>query len=600
MLIFRLVVCIATLLLFAPLAAANSAATLTSREIRNLTALTHLVGRVKYFYPNRHTAKVKWETVLVRVIPAVRRARTDAVLVVTLDSLLHSLAASKVILAKPEMPVVTPLGGPFSSAGPSYFWEHHGLGLDKTGLPVVRLMFRLAGLSYDSRIRHAPAAEIATIFSAEQRYYSAWLTDSVRLSIPLVLSKSDYQRKPRPRCQVGQRVRRLRADDVAHRLTTVILTWNIIQHFYPYRDLLDRARWSAVLPGALQRATQTNTEAGLLLTCRTMLAQLLDRHLSISPKTRTGLHIVPPPWALRFILLDSQVVVRQSPPKLRPELAPGTILTRVNGQPVAALLTELQAGIPAASPAVARQLAAESLLTHLAASAPVATFTLLHAQGQSVDYQVALRQAQGSLYHQPPAVREVEPGIFCLDAARLRYVDFQRALPQLQAAKGLVMDLRRRPTYDFSRVLAHFSADSMLPDSTATPLLRQPDFRGAIFLGSTAQRQPPQLPLLSAPKVFLIGPHTYSYGETIAELVHRYHLGLLLGQSTGGTNGEMNFAALGRAYLLSWTGRRVMARGQPYQGTGIAPNEIVMPTLAQIIQEQDAELLRAIEWLKQQ
>lgn len=568
--------------------------TLTPRETRNLTALGQVTGAIKYFYPNRHTAQVNWEKVLVRSIPAVRQARTDVALAVTLDSLFRPLAPeARITLGQSATPNT---GLAQTGAGPFYYWEHHGLALDKKGLPVVRAMFKLGGLSYSSAIKSASGWEAAKLFQG-QHHYTVRLLDSLRLTFPLLLSRAQYQeRLPR---QPSRPVHRLSAATSAQRLTTVLLSWNILQHFYPYRAVLDSAQWQQALPLALQQAARATTEAELLTACRTMLARLPDRHVGISPKTRTGLHILSPPWALQLRLVEEQVVVQQVPPRLAQPLLPGAVLTHVNNLPVASLLSQLQATIPATSSAVARQLATESLLTHLSAGASSAVFTFRDAQGHEQVYTLAFRGLRGSMYRQPPVVREVAPGIYVLAAARLRYPDFLRTLPQLQAARGLILDLRQRPSYDLMRVLPHFSSQPLLPDSTVTPLLLRPNFQQAAFIGSAPRPMQPQLPLLTARKVFLTGPHTYSYGETVAELVRRHRLGVLLGQATGGTNGEMNFAAIGRTYQLSWTGRRVVSRGQPYQGTGLTPDIAVQPRRSAFVQGQDAELLRAVEWLQQ-
>lgn len=576
-------------------AAAAPPDSLTARETRNLAALAQAVGSVKYFYPNRHTARVSWETVLVRSIPAVRRVRTEAALARTLDSLLRPVAPAVRVTVTPLPPASAAL--PARRSEPVYFWEHHGLGRDKTGLPVVRLMLKLAGIPYRSTILAAADTVARRLFPDGQHHYQAALTDSVRLQLPLVLTAAQYRQRlaaGRP----GHRVRRLSARTPEQRLATIMLTWNVLQHFYPYRAVLAEAHWEAALPQALQQAAKAASAAELLAASRTLLARLPDRHVAIGPKTRTGLRLVEPPWALQLVLAEDQVVVQQVPRVLQAQVQPGAVVTHLNGRPVAHWLDSLQVMLPATTPAVARQLATGQLLSHLAAAAPAATFTLRDSLGHSTRFRWTFRQLRGSLYQQLPPVREVAPGLVYLEAARLRYADFRRALPQLQAARGLVVDLRQRPHYDLLRILPHFSPQPLVSDSLTTPVLRQPAFRQAAFEGDVSEVRLPQVPLVAAPVVFLVGPHTYSYGETVAELVRRHRLGLLVGQPTGGTNGEMNFAAIGRAYLLSWTGRRVVARGQPYQGTGLTPDIVVVPTRRQLARQQDAELLRALEWLR--
>ncbi|SDX59473.1 S41 family peptidase [Hymenobacter psychrophilus] len=566
---------------------------LTPRETRNLTALARVVGDLKYFYPNRHTARVSWETVLTRAIPAVRRARTDQALATALVSLLRPLAPKAVFTISP----VSAASAAPSAVAAGYFWEHHGLGLDQNGLGLVRSLMRLGGLRYESRIRAASATEVAVAFPAGQPQYTELLTDSVRLTLPLVLTEAQHQQ--RLRYQPGRRVRRLRANTPAQRLAATILTWNIIRHFYPYRIVLDSAGWADALTVALPRAARATSETELVTATRRMLAHLPDRHINFVPSTRTGLHISPPPYALQLELVDSAVVVRQVPAELRPLVAPGAVLTHLNGQSIGRLLDSMRLIIPATSPAVARQLAAQQLVSKLGATYRAAAFTFQDSAGQSRTYHWTFRQLRGSNYHPLPPVWELAAGIMYLDAARLRYKDFQRALPQLQAARGLVVDLRRRPHYELSRMLPHFSAEPLLSISTATPQLRQPNFRHAVFRFRENTPKTPQLPLLAMPKIFLTGPDTYSYGETVAAMVRNNGLGVLLGQPTGGTNGEMNFATIGRTYKLSFTGRRVRPTGEAYQGRGLAPDILVTPTRQQLAREQDAALQRAVAWLRE-
>ncbi|SET44347.1 S41 family peptidase [Hymenobacter actinosclerus] len=579
------------LLLAGPRAATLSPPdSLTARETRNLTALARAVGDLKYFYPNRHSARVSWETVLIRAIPAVRRARADRALTATLDSLMRPLASGALFTISPAPPA--PTAARAVTAG--YLWEHHGLGLDKAGLGLKTRLMRLAGLRYDSRIRAASAAEVAAAFPAGPpqytEQYTELLTDSVRLTLPLVLSKARYQQRLRHR--PGRRVRRLQASSMEQRLATTMLTWNIIRHFYPYRALLDSAHWTNALTNALPQAARATSEAELLVATRRMLARLPDRHVGFTPRTRTGFYITPPPYDLQFELIDSAVIVRRVPATLRPLVAPGAALTHLNGQPVGWLLDSISSLLPASSPAVARRLAVQGLVPKLGATRRAASFTFQDSTGQPRTYCWTFRQLRGSHYHQPPPLREIAPGVVYLDAARLRYVDFQRALPQLQAAQGLVVDLRQRPNYELLRILPHFSTEPLHSDSTAMPLMRQPNFQHAVFRFRANKPITPQLPLLSMPKVFLTGPDTYSYGETVASIVRRNALGSLLGQATGGTNGEMNFVTIGRACELSFTGRYVQPSGPAYQGVGIIPDIVVAPDW-----RPEAELKRAVAWL---
>ncbi len=569
----------------------GSAASLSSRNLRNLSALTQAVGCVKYFYPSTATTTIDWQAFLVASIPVVSRAPTDFVLRATLDSLLAPVAPAARLVLVPLAglgPRVIPID---TTTG--YYWEHRSLGGDKEGLGLLRFLLRMAGIGYSSQLRPASSATLRTALLSNYEAQLA-LTDSLRLILPLVHWGAA---KPTSHAQEHFRAARLTYRSPAYRLAIVMLSWNVIQQFYPYRAQLAQADWPRQLQWALQGASQSNSEAELLAVCRRMLATLHDRHVTLTHRSTTNLHVSTRQLDVGFYLVDNRVLVAHTSPQLAAQFPLGAELTHVNNRPVAALLDSIQLQTPATSPGQARQLAAAGLLPHLAQQTRRATFLLRTTDGNSLAVDTRFAQLK-SRFRRVAAVRLVAPGIYYLDASWISYKQFSQQLASLQAAQGLIVDFRKRPTYDMRAIMQHFSATALKGDVTATPILSKPDFADARYdsaQGSSSAR----LPLLRMPKVFLVGADTYSYGETLTEQVRHYRLGTLLGQPTGGTNGELNFASIGKDLLLSWTGRRVINRDQqPYQGQGIAPAITVEPTATQVQQGQDAALERALHYLQ--
>lgn len=558
----------------------SPAPSLTSQQLEHLARFAHLAGSVRYFYPAYATSQADWHAFYVAAIPRLLLAPTSAAFQDTLQQVFALIAPGVVLHRRGNAPaVLTPV-----APGRSYRWEHHSLNLDKQGLGLVTPLLRLAQLPFASRLVVATSPFPAT--------YSLPLDDSAVATIPLVLPAAQAQAP----IAFRQHRRRFEVRQPAQRLAVLMQTWTVLQQFYPYRAQLQQVDWPAALRTGLRAAHTAQTNQALLVACQQLVARLGDRHVQVSRLTRTGLSITPPDLALAFELLpDGRTVVARAAGHWAALFPLGSTVEQLNGQPLAHVLDSLQRQTSALPGAAGRQLVVHQLLRYF--WRPHATVQFTVRTGDSLQrHAVVLRQLR-----LPPsrarAFRPLADSLVYLDAARLRYAEFMRQLPALQHARGLIVDLRQRPTYDMQAALAHWTTSPLQADWLATPVLQAPDFRAATY-DSVRSVLAARAPYLATRTVFLIGPDTFSYGETLVELIRHYHLGRLVGQATGGTNGEMNFAQIGHHFRLSWTGRLVRNRdGQPYQGRGIVPDLEVASSLEAITQQQDAALQQAMAYL---
>lgn len=558
-------------------------AALTPQQLEHLIVFTRLAGSVRYFYPSQATSQADWQAFYVAAIPQLLQASSEEAFIATLRQAFAGVAPG-VLIQRPglSLPAAAPTG-----TEPAYRWEHHSLDLDKQGLGLVSFLMRLAQLPFASQL--VVASLTPTPLPA---VYTLPLSTSWVASIPLVLSATPAHAP----IAFRQRAHRFRVAQPAQRLAVVMQTWSVLQQFYPYRSQLQQAGWPEALRTGLLAAMAAQTDAALLVACQQMVARLGDRHVQVSRQTSTGLYITPPNFALAFQLLpDGRTVVARASGKWATAFPVGSLLAQVNGQPIKQVLDSLQRQTSAATGAAARQLVVRQLLRYYWQQAPEVRLTV-RTEAALHSYPVAFRHLRLPA-SRAGAFRALADNMLYLDAARLPYADFVRHLPALQRARGLIVDLRQRPAYGMQAALAHWATAPLQSDWFATPILHAPDFT-AVTYDSTRSVAAPRQPHLATRTVFLIGPDTFSYGETLVELIRHYHLGLLLGQTTGGTNGEMNFVNIGHHYRLSWTGRLVRNRdGLPYQGQGIPPTIEVNSTLEDLQQQQDAALQRATAYL---
>jgi hypothetical protein len=559
------------------------AGALTSQQLDHLVQLARLAGSVRYFYPNQATSQADWQAFYVAAIPQLLQAPTQEACIAILRHAFATIAPGVTIQ---RLGHKLPAG---ASAGTelAYRWEHHSLNQNKQGLGVVSVLMRLAHLPFASRL------VVANLATAQlPAVYTLPLSDAWVASIPLVLPATQANAP----IAFRRRARHFQVAQPAQRLAVVMQTWNVLQQFYPYREQLQRAAWPEALRVGLGAAYTAQTDPALLVACQRLVARLGDRHVQVSRQTRTGLYITPPDFALAFELLpDGRTVVARASGKWAATFPVGSLLEQINGQPINPILDSLQRQTSAASTDVARQVVVRQLLHYYWHQASTVHLTV-RTGADLHRYPVAFRELRLPA-NRAGAFRALPDSLLYLDAARLQYPDFVRHLPALQHARGLIVDLRQRPSYGMQTALAHWARTALQSDWFATPVLHAPDF-AAVTYDSTGSITAPRVPHLATRTVFLIDPDTFSYGETLVELIRHYHLGLLLGQPTGGTNGEMNFVNISQHFRLSWTGRLVRNRdGLPYQGQGIRPATEVHPTMAAIQQQQDAALQQAVGYL---
>jgi C-terminal processing protease CtpA/Prc len=82
-------------------------------------------------------------------------------------------------------------------------------------------------------------------------------------------------------------------------------------------------------------------------------------------------------------------------------------------------------------------------------------------------------------------------------------------------------------------------------------------------------------------------------------IVEAYKLGEIIGESTAGTNGNVNPFQLPGGYNVTWTGMKVIKHdGTRHHGIGIKPTIPMRPTQAGIAAGRDELLERALAELK--
>jgi C-terminal processing protease CtpA/Prc len=193
------------------------------------------------------------------------------------------------------------------------------------------------------------------------------------------------------------------------------------------------------------------------------------------------------------------------------------------------------------------------------------------------------RPAQGS---------EVAPGVFYVDSATLTKEAWEALLPKLASALGLVCDLRGATAPDAFQVLAHFVDHEIRSPHFNIPIIDPVEQSRYEHVQLSLFPVPPKLPIKL---VFAVDGRTLSASETMLQYARPAHIGELVGEPTGGTNGNIAIFDTTNGLRVRFTGMQVLNvdRGR-FHGKGFAPDVTVHPTADGIRAGKDEILEAAI------
>jgi hypothetical protein len=553
---------------------------LSMRGLENLQALARLFGYVRYFHPTDAAAAADWEQIAIHSVQTVENAQSALELASSLTAAFASVSMGVEVFPTGTTPPQVGLKpGPYLIE-----WRHHGVGLSENNTYYSERVTRRAG---------GNPGEIDVI--------RADLPGGVSCRVPRVL----YTEAPAVFRLKGFAATQpvASAENRSVRLAAVSIAWNVMQHFYPYFDVV-QSDWPQALTTALKSAATDESAVQFLSTLRRMMAALHDGHGRV---TLPGSAAIPSPVGWDWV--EGRIILTDVSHASDSAIGRGDAIIAINGRPANDAMATAEAEISSATP---QWLIARALGTGLHYGEPLGAIgegpksepLILEVEPfghAGTTRKVALERQpfRPTVEARPQPISQVEPGIMYIDLTRTTDDAFKADLPRMQQARGLIFDLRGYPNaqmgIDFLRCL---SREPMRSAPMLVPIVRYPDHRMTEF-DPGEWTLAPLAPYLSAKRVFLTNGRAISYSETIMAIVERYRLGEIVGGPTAGTNGNTNLFPVPGGYRISWTGMKVLKHdGSRHHGVGIAPTVPATRTRAGVAAGRDEVLERALSLLK--
>jgi hypothetical protein len=390
-----------------------------------------------------------------------------------------------------------------------------------------------------------------------------------------------------PASEAVRRDARFAMTDLETRLAAVISAWGVADLFYPYFPD-QQIDWADELPHALSGAAAASSAVQLHHVLARLIAKLRDNHATMVHPARPINGILP--VALRRF--GGELVVTGAVGDYARALPVGAQVIAMDGIPAIQAYEDMRTRVSAATPSWA-EIFIPFWLT-LGPQGTLSTLRVRTASGHETD--VVLPHLPRSTYG--ASVREARPssgaqlsaGIYYVDLQGLSTEHWQSVLPSLVHARALILDARGVPTDAALTILGHFIDHPVDSPTWQVPVLESGTYQSSHWVICPAS------PRLSMPVIMLTDGRVTSYGETILQVVHDHHLATLVGEPSGGTNGNIAEAILPAGFIMHFTGMRVaLSDGTAIQGRGITPDHVVHPTVQGVRAGRDEVLIAAVE-----
>ncbi len=425
------------------------------------------------------------------------------------------------------------------------------------------------------------------------------LIQGLRCSFPMILECDVEHTYPFTDTKKMQELKdKLEPIDLADRssqgtwLAGIIKYWTEMGFFYPYFEY-DFCDWDKELGSSLGEVLKAKNFTDYKRVLSKLSSKTLDGHAYIDDPSRNkllpGFGVIPieGKWVVEKVLNDSL------------DIPTGSEVTHMNGKPFRKLMAECRPLYTSSNPETTDLRLFRAYLRDYPDS--VATFSFITPDKRKITKEVKFGDYNSHHLKIRDEGHIVYPdSIVYLNMYRITDEEIKALMPEMQAARGIILDLRLYP-YVSTDILKHFLVK---PDSSGYRVAKRyikpkeelPRFND----DEPIWQLEPEEPHISAKMIALSSRDSQSYCEGYLELIKHNKLGTIIGQPSAGANGNVVYTILPGDLKVQWTGYLVKNSDRSrFFGMGIEPDLQVTRTLDDIVQGRDPELEKALELLRE-
>ncbi len=389
--------------------------------------------------------------------------------------------------------------------------------------------------------------------------------------------------------------------DRPHRLLALFRLYNVIEYFFPYRDLMDHP-WRDALVEFIPRMRDARDATDYALTVSELATRIQDSHVTLASRVLDAYFGTHRP-AMRVDLVEGQTVITEVAPELAATgLHVGDIVLSVDGEDVAARRRRLAHYLPASTPGrLENKIDIQFLLGPKSQPAAV----VVRGVDGTMRRVAAARTLEGlaprSRLRSGPVYRVLPAGYGYVDLQRLGAADVDAAFEQIRNTPAAIFDMRGYPSGGAFDVVPRLARPKSRPTVIGGEL-RYEGSSGDFVLEESLWKGPESPPgkRYAGRIVVLVDGSSQSAAEHVCALIRSIAAATFVGSRTSGANGGVTRTILPGGIVVNFTGQSVRhADGTQLQRVGIVPDIEAHPTLRGIRDGRDELIERAIEFLSQ-
>lgn len=528
---------------------------LTAVQVENLALLGRVWGFLKYHHPQVTTGQANWDYELFRVMPSVLAASDRAAAIVAITTWVDAVGAPEPCTACARLPAGVQLAPPID-------W--------------IRDASALGGLS----------ARLVWVYenrsAAREQYY---VRHDPEMGNPDFSNENAYAGQPFP--------------DAGFRLLALFRWWNIIEYWFPYRDMLD-ADWESILTEYIPRMMMAADADSYRLALIEVIARIDDTHANLWKSLGSQPPIGPArlPVVVRFVEGEA-VVTGYSNRALGIAAGPevGDVIEAIGGARVDSLVTFLRPYYAASNdPTRLRDIAFT-----LTRGPPGPVTVSVRRAGRRLEL-VAERAPRDQLdpyvgrSHDRPGdtFQLLSDEVAYLKLSSVVAADAANYVRHASTAKVFVIDIRTYP----SEFVVFALGEHLVGKRTEVARSTHGDAANpGAFLWANPIALEPKKPHYAGRVVILVDEVTQSSAEYTAMAFRVAPNAIVVGSTTAGADGPVSPIPLPGGLQGTITGAGAFYPDRsPTQRIGIIPDLNVRPTIAGIRAGRDEVLEAAVSY----
>ena len=394
--------------------------------------------------------------------------------------------------------------------------------------------------------------------------------------------------------------------NVEYRLLALFRFWNVINYFFPYRNLIGDS-WNTVLARYIPKFEANKDAADYQLTVRELVTEMHDSHGSLrnanAIDNKFGMFMPPLVTGYRE---NESVILKTLDDKLAVNV--GDVIVSIDGEPVEKHRGFLARYTAASTPQWLMRSVNIRLLFGVKDSVVKLKVRGPSGEVREVEAVRSISPADPKyayVFHRTTPVIEVLPsGFGYVDLGRLQPGEVDKMFETIKDTPAVIFDMRGYPngtawpiaprlSEKKKPVAALFSRPLLEATSLNNSDLNPPNYT---FAQSIPERAGD---VYRGKVVVLINEDAISQAEHSCMFLEVATDVTFIGTPTAGANGDVTFMILPGNLAVSFSGHDVRhADGRQLQRVGIQPTVTVKPTIRGLIDGRDEILEAAIRFLQ--